>query len=170
MIALGYSRSPRKKVRHRGSFDDGLDTMDATDESEAEDSVIGASTRQSSFQETSNASLGFSRVELRLYSVRSFTAPDDSGSVNSFGAMFLTHDCTTAHDCFTRICDTIETDCNFMVFRLPEDMSREGSLRVNRRSTDAETVFQRVLEKFREAKKFPGEPQYRSVEVEIGVE
>jgi hypothetical protein len=55
-----------------------------------------------------------------------------------------------------------------MIFELPEDMSLKGRIRVDRGSQAGENAFQEVLRTFRKAKKFPGEPQYRSVEVEVG--
>jgi hypothetical protein len=78
--------------------------------------------------------------------------------------------CTTAHDCFNRVCQQISTDCSFMIFQLPEDMSLKGSMQLQRESGDAQTNFQVLLDIFSKAKKFPGEPQYRSVEVEVGLD
>jgi hypothetical protein len=143
---------------------------DATGNSESEDSVIGTTTRRRAVSETTSSHTGFSSVELRLYRKITLTPEGTSGSVLPYGPMFLTADCTTIDGCFTRICDKIRTDCGFMVFHLPEDMSREGSIRVNRGSAHADVTFQRVLQIFRISKKFPGEPQYRSVEVEVGLD
>jgi hypothetical protein len=84
--------------------------------------------------------------------------------------MFLTPDCTTANDCFTRIYDKIRIDCSFMVVRLPEDMSLESGVRVDRGAGNAEATFQEVLCIFQKAKRFTGEPRYRSVGVEVGLD
>jgi len=99
------------------------------------------------------------------------TFPGAYGPVVPYGSMFLTPDCITSRDCFNRICDKIQTDCSFIVLQLPADMEgQSGGLRLDRGASDSETIFQRVLEIFRKAKKFPGEPQYRSVEVEVGLD
>jgi hypothetical protein len=105
-----------KPERRTGSTDrfDGVDTND----SDSDDSLIGTTTRRCAFLET-----GFSGVELRLYCKLTVSTPGSLGPVFSYGRMFLTPDCTTANDCFTRVCDKIKTDCSFMIFQLPEDMS-----------------------------------------------
>jgi hypothetical protein len=144
------------------------DITDSTD-SESEDSVIGATTRRRAHLELSPYT-DFSSVELRLYRKLTLAPTGEIGPVFPYGSVFLTPDCTTSSNCFTRICEKIRTDCGFMVFRLPEDMSMESSVRLDRGSTNAETTFQRVLDIFRKAKRFPGEPQYRSVEVEVGLD
>ncbi|KAF2026177.1 hypothetical protein EK21DRAFT_39146, partial [Setomelanomma holmii] len=164
----GVSRVPRSSFV---SYDSSLDIDDDDDtngDSESEDSVIGYTPRQRAPPEAAKPQSNFSRVELRLYRRTSISGP--YGPVKPYGPWFLTSDCATAHKCFTRLCQEIKTDCSFMVFRLPEDMSMNGSVRVNRGAVDAEPKFQRVLEIFRKAKKFPGVPQYRSVEVEVGLD
>ncbi|KAF2818982.1 hypothetical protein CC86DRAFT_413360 [Ophiobolus disseminans] len=156
--------------RH-GSFDDCFDEEDSATGSETEGSVIGTTTRRRAFREITSSQNSFTKVELRLYRKLTVTLPGGYGPVHPYGPMFLTPDCTTAQSCFKRICDKIKTDCSFMVFQLPEDMEGViGGVRVDRGSSDAETTFQHVLEIFCRAKKFPGEPQYRSVEVEVGLD
>jgi hypothetical protein len=156
--------------RLQSSLNDRLESIDAMGNSEPEDSVIGTTTRRRAASETASSHTDFSSVELRLYRKITLTPEGISGAVLPYGPMFLTAACTTIDECFTRICDRIQTDCGFMVFHLPEDMSREGSVRVNRGSADAEATFQRLLQIFCTSKKFPGEPQYRSVEVEVGLD
>jgi hypothetical protein len=136
--------------------------------SNSEDSVMGATTRQRAFV-TASPNVNFSSVELRLYRRVKASRPNEL-VVISYGSFFLTPDCTTAHDCFNRVCQQISTDCSFMIFQLPEDMSLKGSMQLQRGSGDAQTNFQVLLDIFSEAKKFPGEPQYRSVEVEVGLD
>jgi hypothetical protein len=148
--------------------DDSSDDTDTTD-SGSEDSVIGVSPTKRAYLEISSHT-GFSGVELRLYRKLAVALPGSNNSVLPYGFMFLTADCTTSSNCFTRICEKIQTDCDFIIFQLPEDMSVENNVRVNRGSSNAEATFQRVLDIFRKAKKFPGEPQYRSVEVEVGLD
>jgi hypothetical protein len=141
------------------------------DDSDTEDSVIGTTTRRRAFLETSASHTGFSSVELRLYRKTSITLTESHEPVHPYGSMFLTPECTTSRDCFNRICEKIQTDCDFMVFQLPEDMEGQPEgLRMNRGANDAEATFQRVLGIFRGAKRFPGETQYRSVEVEVGLD
>jgi hypothetical protein len=76
----------------------------------------------------------------------------------------------TSDDCFTRICEKIESDCSFMIFQLPEDMSTNDRVRIDRGCEKSETAFQRVLYTLQKARKFPCGPPHRSVEVEIGLE
>lgn len=176
--AKSTSTTPGKRVlpssakgAHHASFDDCFGEKDPASGSESEDSVIGTTTRRRAFLDTSSSLTAFTRVELRLYRKLTSTPDDGYGPVFPYGPMMLTSDCATAHDCFNRICEKIQTDCSFMVFQLPEDMQGVvGGIRVNRGSGDAEVIFQRVLEIFRQAKRFPGEPQYRSIEVEVGLD
>jgi hypothetical protein len=142
---------------------------DASDGSESEDSVIGTTTRRRAF-ESASSSTDFRSVELRIYRKTAPSHTSTLGPVFPYGPMFLTSECTTSHDCFDRVCQHVGTDCNFMVFQLAEDMSLKGSMRLDRGSADAEKIFQGVLGIFRKARKFPGEPQYRSVEVEVGLD
>jgi hypothetical protein len=114
--------------------------------------------------------ISYSRVELRLYRKTDCSLPGVSSPVFPYDPIFLPNDCPSAQDCFKRLCEQIKTDCSFMVFHLPEDMSLAGSVRIDRGSLAGEETFKRVLEIFQKAKKFPGEPQYRSVEVEVGLD
>ncbi|KAH7077600.1 hypothetical protein BKA63DRAFT_489165 [Paraphoma chrysanthemicola] len=138
--------------------------------SDSEDSVICSTSRRRAVVETEDVRANLASVELRLYRKTSTVLPDACGPVKPYGPWFLTPDCTTANECFTRICEKIETDCSFMVFHFPEDMSMTGSVRLNRGAGDAEPTFQRIVEILQKAKKFPGEPRYRSLEVEVGLD
>lgn len=159
--------SPQTTPARRDTIADCFQEMD---DSKSGDSVLGTTTRRRAVQEAGNSHTGYSSVELRLYRRIDPNRPGNNGPVYPYGPWFLTSDCTTSHDCFTRICERIGTDCSFMVFRLPEDMSQEGSIRLDRGSGHSEALFQRVLEVFRKAKTYPGEPQYHSVEVEVGLD
>jgi hypothetical protein len=81
--------------------------------------------------------------------------------------MFLPLECTTSDDCFTRIYEKFSVECSALIFELPADMSYEGEVRVDRQL--GETAFQKLQEIFEEAnaKRYPGEPQYHSVEVRV---
>jgi hypothetical protein len=142
-------------------------SSDVSSNSESDDSVIGTTTRQRAF-ESVGPSTDFLSVELRLYRKTSFIHPNPYEPVMSYNRMFLTPDCISSLECFHRVCEQIDTDCSFMIFQLPEDMSLSGSMRLDRESGDAENIFQSLIAIFRRAKKFPGKPQYRSVEVEVG--
>jgi hypothetical protein len=121
--------------------------------------------------ETSASHTGFSSVELHLYRKTSIDLSGAYGPVHPHRSMFLTPECTTARNYFNRVSEKIQTDCDFVVFQLPEDMEgRPGGLRMKRGANDAEATFRRVLGIFRGAKRSPGEPQYRSVEVEVGLD
>jgi hypothetical protein len=115
---------------------------------------------------TASSSGNFSSVELRLYRKVKSIRPSEPVVV-SYGSFSLRPDCATAHDCFRRVCDHISTNCSSMIFQLPEDMGYDSVL-LQQGSGDFERNFQLLLDIFRKAKKFPGKPQYRSVEVEVG--
>jgi hypothetical protein len=132
----------------------------------SKDSIMRITTGQRAFV-TASSSVNFTSVELRLYRKVKASRPSEL-AVISYGSIFLSPDCTTAYDCFNSVCQQISTNCSFMIFQLPEDMSLKGSMRLQRGSGDAQTIFQVLLDIFGKAKKFPGEPQYRSVEVEVG--
>ncbi|KAH5023418.1 hypothetical protein HBI70_056750 [Parastagonospora nodorum] len=135
-----------------------------------DDSVMGATRRQQTIMETDSSYIGFSHVQLRLYRKIKLGFSGTNGPVFAFGSMLLKLDGTTSHDCFHRVCERISTDCNLMVFHFPEDMYQAGSIRLDRGSADSDATFQRVLSIFRNARKFPGDPQYRSLEVEVGLD
>jgi hypothetical protein len=136
------------------------------DHYDSEDSVLGTTTPR----KTVSSHTGYTSVELRLYRITNDSIPGASGPVFPYDEMFLPNHCPSAEDCFKRICEHTKTDCSFMVFHLPEHMSQEGSVRIDRGSPAGEETFQRVLGFFQRAKKFPGEPQYHSVEVEVGLD
>jgi len=128
----------------------------------SDDSVIGPATRQ---HDHDSSHVGFSHVQLRLYR-KTYRSPP----VLAFGSMFLNLDGTTSHDWFNLVCERISTDCSFMVFQFPEDMYPAGSIRMDRGSGDSDATFQRVLGIFRNTRRLPGGPQFRSLEVEVGLD
>ncbi|KAH3981000.1 hypothetical protein HBH51_050050 [Parastagonospora nodorum] len=146
------------------------ETTHTNDNSSSDDCVMRAPKRQQVIMETHSSYIGFSHVQLRLYRKTKLSSAGTNGPVLAFGSMFLKLDGTTSHDCFHRVCERISTDCNFMVFHFPEDMYQAGSIRLDRGSADSDATFQRVLSIFRTARKFPGDPQYRSLEVEVGLD
>jgi hypothetical protein len=157
-------RVPRKAPVVTSSA--GSSDADSDDDSESGDSVIGTTPRGRQIQQIMGSSTSYSRVELRLYRVTRLSVPP----VTSYGSMFLFFDHPSSQDCFKRICERIATDCSFMIFQLPEDMSLEARVRIDRGSPTGESEFQRVLGIIQKAKKFPGPPEYRSVEVEVGLD
>jgi hypothetical protein len=131
-----------------------------------EDSVISMARSRA---RTKDASDSF-KVALRLY--RKATAEELSciGPCHSYGTMFLTSDLKSPDECFAHICQNIDMKCTYIEFHPPEDMSLEGRIRINQGSEEAEYTFQRIMSMLREARKFPGEPSYRTVEVEVGID
>lgn len=138
-------------------------------ESSSEDSKVGTKTRQQTRRARHPAGPPF-KIELRLYRRTVEAIPPSPGPVCSYGTMFLTTEWDTSGDCFCRVCEKIETDCSFMIFQLPEDMSQEGQVRLDRGSRGADATFQRILDILQKARRFPGEPQHRSIEVEVGLD
>lgn len=139
----------------------GIDKEDSSMYS-SDDSVIGPTTRQ---HDHDSSHVGFSHVQLRLYRKIDLSPP-----VLAFGSMFLKLYGTTSHDWFNLVCERISTNCSFMVFQFPEDMYQAGSIRLDRGSGDSDATYQRVHGIFRNARRFPGDPQYRSLEVEVGLD
>lgn len=105
------------------------------------------------------------QVALRIYR----TTDSDCGPSHSYGTIFLDNDSDTAAECFARIRQHTSADCTYIVFYPPEDMSLEGRIRIDLNSKEADDTFERMMTMFREARKFPGEPSYRTIEVEIGI-
>lgn len=109
------------------------------------------------------------KVALRLYRQASSEEVPRTGFCCSFGTIFFDHGSTTSNELFTYICQHTKTNCSYLEFHPPEDMSLEGRIRVDRGSESADDTFQSIMTMLREAPKFGGEPSYRTVEVEVGV-
>ncbi|RMZ71659.1 hypothetical protein GMOD_00006799 [Pyrenophora seminiperda CCB06] len=88
----------------------------------------------------------------------------------SHGTLMLTGDAMSCDDCFDLLRQETGTECNFIIFNLPEDMSIQDPVRIVRGSGAAETSFQHVRAILQRARRFPGGLPYRTVEVEIGHE
>lgn len=132
---------------------------ETTDDSDSGNSVIGTTTRRRARASSS----AFTTVELCLYC----RALGGTGATMAYGSLMLPPECATLENCFGRINGKFSVDCSALVFELPVDMSYEGDLRVDRNSHDGEAQFERLREIFRNAKRYPGEPQYHSIEVRV---
>ncbi|KAF2267959.1 hypothetical protein CC78DRAFT_613653 [Lojkania enalia] len=130
-------------------------------------SVIGARTRGKQVQrdapENSDRNPGYFQMELRLYRASSLA----SGHISPRGSLLLTDD-YTSDECFSAISDEIQSDCSWIIFQLPEDMSENATIRVERGTRGSEAMFQRVLNIFRESPLYQGAP--RACEVECGLD
>ncbi|KAF1842121.1 uncharacterized protein K460DRAFT_398191 [Cucurbitaria berberidis CBS 394.84] len=155
----------RRKMRIEQRSDE-----ENTGELSSEDSTPGTKTRHQTRMKSKRSPEAQFKIELRLYRRTKQPIPPRLGPVWPCGTLFLTTEWNSSDHCFSQVCEQIETDCSFMVFQLPEDMSREGQVRLDRGSRDSEATFERILGIFRKAGKFPGKPQHRSVEVEVGLE
>ena len=69
--------------------------------------------------------------------------------------------------CFAKLGEYIGAKLSYVEFHPPEDMSLESRIRVNEGSEEADSMFERVLTMLREARSFPGEPSYRTIEAKI---
>lgn len=138
------------------------EVLDASS-SDSEDPVISRSARG-----WNKAKSEPFQVALRLYRKTSSEEPQHIGPCYFYGTTFLVDDLDTLEKCFAHICHYVGANCTYMEFHLPEDMSLEGRIRIDRRFSVAKATFQRVLNMLQGARKFPGEPSYRTVEVEIG--
>ena len=71
--------------------------------------------------------------------------------------------------CFAKLGEYIGAKLSYVEFHPPEDMSLESRICVNEGSEEADPLFERILTMLREARIFPGEPSYRTIEAEIGL-
>ncbi|KAF2473176.1 uncharacterized protein BDR25DRAFT_341326 [Lindgomyces ingoldianus] len=151
-------------VLHRlPSSSDDLDLSSPPD-TDTDDSVVGNRTRTKSLKKGINSKVHMHYpTQLRLYK----TSPTSGGYV-SLPAIVLTGN-ETSDECFTRICQQTESDCSWIMFQFPEDMSPIPRIRVDRGSRGSEALFQSVLDIFRAAPRFPGDLT-RVVEVECGLD
>ena len=136
--------------------------------SESEDSVLGTRTRCQARKKNAQPPQTPFVTELRLYYKEGQTTPSTPSPTLSRRSLMLTEDVTSCKDCFNSICKEAEAECNFIVFQFPEDMAMQGSVRIVRGSEASEATFQQVRRILQRARKFPGGPPHRSVEVEIG--
>ena len=122
-------------------------------------------TRQEASQrsngETSDAPL---QMKMRLYRIMSTIFPP----VLFLGNILIDGDCTS-DKCFSRITAHAEAEFDWIVFQLPEDISRQAKVRIRHRSQNSEADFQGVLDLFRRSHEVRG-GSIRSVEVEVGLD
>jgi hypothetical protein len=136
---------------------------------ESEDSVLDSrATSQASNRNTNPSDPAF-KVELRLYCSKKRRARVGPGTTWSYTTLMLTERTKSCEDFFVLICDKIEADCSFVIFHLPEDMSMEGSVRIDRESRESEVLFRRIRSILQRARRFPCVRSRRSVEVEVGL-
>lgn len=160
--ALIEKRPPGSRPRKRRQLSH--PSGDAVDDeglgSSSEDSVIGTTTRRRAHSRSS-----FAAVELRLYRRTESELSGVTGPTIACGSMLLPPECKTSDDCFDRVRKQLSVDCSVLVFELPADMSYEDQVRVDRKMGEA--AFQKIRDIFEKAnaKRYPGEPQYHSVEV-----
>jgi len=146
------------------------DQTDA-DSDTSEDSVMGTKigypTRRTSAHSIEPSPL---KVELRIYRTKPPGQPICPGPTWSYGSLMFTGKETTCEDFFRLICNQTKADCSFLIFQLPEDMSMDGRVRIDRGSNESEMTYRRTLGILQRARRFPCGPAYRSVELEIGFE
>lgn len=153
------TQSGARRRQHSGRTGEEADATEDTQDTDSDDSVLGATTRRRAFASRSS----FTTIGLRLYR----RALGGSSATIAYGPMLLPPECTTSDDCFDRIRELFSIDCSVLVFELPEDMSDEDQICVGQNSHEGEEAFQKLREIFRNAKKYPGEPRYHSVEVRV---
>jgi hypothetical protein len=136
---------------------------------ESEDSVLDSRIACQASNRNTNPSDPAFKVELRLYRSKKRRALVGPGTTWSYANLMLTEGAKSCEDLFVLICDEIEADCSFVIFHLPEDMSMEGSVRIDRESRESELLFRRIRSILQRARRFPCGPLRRSVEVEVGL-
>jgi hypothetical protein len=82
----------------------------------------------------------------------------------------LADDIDSCEDLFTLICGKNEYTCSFMIFQLPEDMSMEDLVRIDRGSMESEVEFRRILAILKRVRRFPCGLLHLPVELKIGWE
>lgn len=134
---------------------------------ESEYSIVRPTARRR--VKASNTSVSF-QVALRLFRKTSPEELSSTGPCHSYGTVFIDEKIDLAAHCFAHIDLHTDTKCAYIEFHPPEDMSLRSRIRIDRDSEEADETFEQVITMLREARKFPGEPSYRTVEVEIGTE
>lgn len=133
----------------------------------AEDSVIRPAARRR--VKTKNTDASF-RVALRLFRAIPSGRRSSVQLLKPYGHVFIDNSIDSAARCFHHVDQQIRTRCTHIEFHPPEDMSLQNKIRIERDSEEADKIFDQVITMLREARKFPGEPSYRTVEVEFGVD
>lgn len=110
------------------------------------------------------------KVELRIYRTKPPGQPIGPDPTWSYGSLMFTSKGTTCEEFFGLICNYTKADCSFLIFQLPEDMSVDGRVRIDRGSKESEMVYRRTLGILQRGRRFPCGPAHRSVELEIGFE
>jgi hypothetical protein len=142
---------------------------DQSDESdESEDSVIGTETHCQARETSAHSPDPPFKVDLRIYHATSPGQSVGSCPVGSYGSLPFTDKDMSCEEFFASICNRTKTDCDFLIFQLPEDMSMEERIRIDRGCKNSEVGFRRILGILQKARSFPGGPLHRSVELEIG--
>ena len=152
----------------RGSIDK-INDETASQRTESEDSVLDSRATSQASNRNMNPSDPAFKVELRLYCSKKPRALVGPGTTWSYATLMLTERTKLCEDFFVLICDEIEADCSFVIFHLPEDMSMEGSVRIDRESRESEVLFRRIRSILQRARRFPCVRSRRSVEVEVGL-
>ncbi|KAF2176623.1 hypothetical protein K469DRAFT_755566 [Zopfia rhizophila CBS 207.26] len=103
------------------------------------------------------------QVQLLLYG-----KPAPTFKVVPYGSIPLNGD-GTADDCFAQVCENMGSDCSWLLFRPSGCLSPEGKCRIERGARGSEAAFQHLMDLFRAAIRWPGDPT-RICEVECGLE
>lgn len=159
----GKVRSSRQILLTDENFD--LSETAGDSGAESEDSIVRPTARRR--VKALNTSLSF-QVALRLFRKISPEELLSTGPCYSYGTVFIDEKIDLAAHCFAYIDLHTDTRCAYIECHPPEDMSLRSRIRIDRDSEEADKTFEQVITMLREARKFPGEPSYRTVEVEIG--
>jgi hypothetical protein len=134
---------------------------------DSEDSVIRTAERRQVKAKRTGAPL---RVALRLCHATSSGERSSVELSKPYGNFFIDNTFDSAARCFDHVDQQTGTRCTYIEFHPPEDMSLQNRIRIERNSEQADKIFDQVVTMLREARKFPGEPSYRTVEVESGAD
>lgn len=140
--------------------------MSDTNNSCSDDVVIGRNKRRRRKPDKANSCF---RIALRLYSKTEADECAVIGPCRSHGIMFLNDKISSAATCFTKLGECTGLKITYIEFHPPEDMSIKAKIRIDQGSEEADDEWESVVAIFRAARKFSGEPSYRTIETEIGV-
>lgn len=110
------------------------------------------------------------RVALRLCSAALSEERSAVGLPKPHGNFSVDNSIDSAERCFDLVGQQTRTRCTYTEFHPHEDMSLQSRIHIEQDSEDADDIFEQTVVMLREARRFRGEPLYRPVKIEFGVD
>jgi hypothetical protein len=146
--------------------DESSDLSETPDDStmDSEDSIVRPAARGRVKAKSTSAPF---RVALRLCRAISSAERSTIELLKPYDSVFIDDSIDSVARCFDLVDRQIETRCTHIKFHPPEDISLQNRICIERDSEKADKIFEQVVTMMRNARNFPGEPSYRTVEVEF---